>query len=186
MEAFLQTNSTIGVVFEDDVEIHSASFELLNRSLRFIEPADVLVAGCQDGLASFDSVLGSPICNTLGLFEVHRTCWPEVKRSCAYAVGRRAAEHIYNTQKEALWGADDYRILCPPFGRLLFCKAFSHPLNGFSTIQAERVMMWERRAGPKSLITRIKEQIYTSWAPRKRRINQSVLLKIGLIRPISR
>jgi glycosyl transferase family 25 len=185
IEAFLSGTSRIGIIFEDDVEIHSTSFDMLRTGLNFVGPCDILVAGCQEGLEYLGPLFGSPVLDSQ-VFEVHKSSWTTIKRACAYAVGRRAAEHIRDTQRHALWASDDFRVLGHPDGRILFCKAFSHPLDLTSSrIEAGRNVV-SRVPPPKPLIKRIKEEIYASLAPRGRRFSQAILVKTGVIRRIEK
>lgn len=176
LEEFLASGETIAVIFEDDVIIAEHSAEMLLRALPAVSPSDILIACAQHGLDP-GIVRGSPLLDNKDCYEVHEDDRRFVKRTCAYAVGRKAAEHILAVQGEALWQADDFDGLCPHNGRLLFCSAFRHPTSDdASTIEAERQL---RRVAPPSLFARLKAELMRTIAARSLPIKRAIRSTFG-------
>jgi glycosyl transferase, family 25 len=162
IQSFLLSGDQLAVIFEDDVLILDYSLDLLKRNLSLVEPNDVLVAGCQQGLA-FGPIFGSALYEGAECYSVHRDCWTSIKRGCAYVVGRQAGEHILRVQAKGLYVADDFSVLCPPDGRLLFCNAFGHPLSlQDSTLEEGRRMLPSRD----SLLLRLGDEIRGAYSRR--------------------
>ena len=173
---FLSSNKELAIIFEDDVLIGERSVEMLLVALEFVRPCDILVA-CSQRDSEY-SVRGLQLAERSACYEVQKDDWGRVKRSCAYVVGREAALHILRVQNEGLWPADEFRVLCPEKGRLLFCGAFSHPATDeASNIESERLLRLSLLP-PRSLIFRLadelKKTIAAKGAPLKRVVRSTL------------
>src|SRR5262249_20996137 len=123
LEGFLNSNEQIAIIFEDDVLIQEQSVEILLMALQFVGQSDILVASSQP--RSEYPIRGLRLAERTECYEVHKNDRGVVKKTCAYVVGREAAKHILRVQNEGLRPADEFRVLCPDKGRLLFCNAFT-------------------------------------------------------------
>lgn len=176
LKKFLSSDKELAIVFEDDVLLGERSVEMLLGALELIRPRDILVA-CSQQTSGY-SLRGLQLAARSRCYEVQKDDWGLVKRSCAYVVGREAAQHILRVQNECLWPADEFRVFCPEKGRLLFCSAFSHPAaDEASNIENERLLRLSLLP-PRSLILRLadelKKTIAAKGAPLKRAVRSTM------------
>jgi glycosyl transferase family 25 len=183
LEDFLKFEEPVAIIFEDDVLIGQRSVEMLQMALEFVRPSDILVACDQQGL-NLGTIWGKPSGKYSECYVVQKDDWRVVKRACAYAVGRVAAEHILSVQNEGLWACDDFRVLCPDKGRLLFCSAFRHPAtHDGSKVENERQL----RPGPpapRSLIFRLRAELIKTGASKSRPLKRAIRSALGGYRVI--
>lgn len=182
---FLASDALFAIIFEDDVLIGENAFEILELSLKLVGQNDILVAGCQQGLEPLGSIFGSRLVNSVECYKIHRDYWPTVKRACAYVLGRGAAEHILAIQQEGLRLADDFGVLCPKGGRLLFCNAFAHPVSlENSTMEKERRLNEGKK--PRRLLLRLFDEIGWSFRAKSMKVKTWVRLGLGRYQPIQK
>jgi len=185
MRRFIASSAEIAVVFEEDAMFDAYSFEILRSSLQFIGPNDILVAGCQQGLEPLGPIFGCKI-EKSECYIVHKHYWTAVKRTCAYAVGKCAADHIVHVQTEGLWGADDFRVLCPSNGRLLFCRAFSHPQNLTASLLERERTMKTKLSRPRRLLLRVLDECWQSVRARSVRLRGWLRRVTSRLEPIAK
>ena len=185
IDDFLGTSAEVAIIFEDDVIIRPDSAQILAPALLFVRPADVLVACDQSGLEYLGVAKGRPLVPDGSCLEVLRDDWRIVKRSCAYVLGREAASHLRQVQSRGLWPSDDFRVLCPPEGRLLYCGAFEHPRDDATSVVApERAMKAASRTPPKPLTRRLLAEVMRTLSPRLARVSRDVRSRLRGYRPI--
>jgi len=176
LEEFLNSNEQISIIFEDDVLIGERSVEMLQIALPVVRAVDILVACDQQGVDSkpFRSL---PLAGHTNCYTVQKDDWGIVKRTCAYAVGRQAAEHILSIQNDGLCLADDFQALCPDGGRLLFCNAFSHlPTYDGSNIDIERQL---QRPPPRPLIVRLRDELMKTISQKSGPVRRTIRSALG-------
>jgi glycosyl transferase, family 25 len=183
LQEFLNSNAQIVVIFEDDVIIGKQSVEKLMKALRFMRSTDILVACNQRGLYA-GNFRALPLAEYDECYEVQKDHWINVKRTCAYALGRGAAKHILSVQKGALCLADDFQALCPDDGRLLFCDAFGH-LETYegSNIETERQL---QRSRPRPLIIRLRDELMKTVVHKTRPAMRAIRSALGGHRAIGK
>jgi len=185
MDDFLASTAELAIVFEDDVVIKPDSGEVLYAALPFVRANDILVACDQSGLEYIGIARGRPLANDGHCQEILRDDWRIVKRSCAYVIGRLAAAHLRDVQNQGLWPSDDFRVLCPPDGRLLYCGAFGHPPHDEGSVVApERALKAASRVRPLPLLRRLAAEVMRTFGPRITRISRDVRSRLNGYKPI--
>jgi glycosyl transferase family 25 len=182
LEEFLKSQEQIALIFEDDVLIGERSIEMLQKSLEFVRPSDILVACSQRGIE--DPVRGLRLAEEIECYEVQKEDWGVVKGTFAYAVGREAAEYVLSVQNDGLWPADKFRILCPDKGRLLLCGAFDHPATRRSNLEDERRLKPE--IPPRLLFFRLRAELMKSIASKGNLLRGTIRSKFGGYRVIAK
>jgi glycosyl transferase, family 25 len=183
LQEFLNSKAQVVVIFEDDVIIEKQSVDKLLRALQFTRSTDILVACNQRGLHG-DDFRALPLAGYNECYEVQKEDWTNVKRTCAYAVGRDAAKHILSVQSAELCLADDFQGLCPENGRLLFCDAFGH-LETYegSNIEIERHL---QRPRGRSLILRLSDEFLKTVQHKTRPARRAMRSALGGYRAIGK
>jgi glycosyl transferase family 25 len=185
MDDFLASTADVAIVFEDDVVIKPESGQVLNAALPFVRANDILVACDQRGLEYIGAARGRPLASDRGCLEILRDDWRIVKRTCAYALGRQAAMHLRDVQNRGLWPSDDFRVLCPPDGRLLYCGAFGHPPDDEGSVVApERALKAASRVRPLPLARRLAAEVMRTFGPRITRVSRDVRSRLNGYKPI--
>src|SRR5262249_32827480 len=166
---FLNSSEQIAIIFEDDVLIRAQSVGILHMALEFVGQSDILVA-CSQPIDH--QIRGLRLAEHTECFEVHKNYRGVVKQTCAYVVGRKAAEHILRIQNKGLWLADEFRVLCPDKGRLLFCDAFSHHKRS-SNIKNEARLRLDLLP-PRSLMFRLRDELIKTAESKSTRLRRAI------------
>src|SRR5262249_36844421 len=143
------------------------SVEILQKALEFVGPSDILVAQSQRY-----PIRGLRLAEHTECYEVYKNDRGAVKQTCTYVVGREAAKHILRVQNEGLWLADEFRVLCPDKGRLLFCNAFGHHRR-ISNIKTE-AQFRDGLIQPRSLMFRLGDEFAKTVECRREQLRRAI------------
>jgi len=128
INAFIESDTEYGLIFEDDVIGGQNELKKVIKITDFATDDAVLVLGCQDGLSSKRKLFGKQISSNV--YDIPRTSIQYLHRATAYLLNKDSAQKIVNLYDSGLFLADDWVFICKKTGlKPLFSPLFAHPVD---------------------------------------------------------